>query len=133
MSDPKESLGVSQFETMIDVVRQLGKTPPDPLLVHLPGWTRGQLLRALKRAVREKTLQASKERGITFYAIAASPTTEGGPATAPASPSTPAQARAQADTMLTQAIRARHPLQRAWSVGQHDLDGHEETHEEDEG
>lgn len=131
MSDPKESLGVAQFETMIETVRQLGRTPPEPLLVHLSGWTRGQMLRALKRAVREKKLQANKEGGITFYSITASPEAPGDPAPPPETASRPAQA--QADTMLTQAIRARHPLQRAWSVGQHDQDGDEDTLEKDQG
>lgn len=131
MSDPKDSLGVAQFETMIETVRQLGKTPPEPLLVHLSGWTRGQLLRALKRAVRAKTLQASKEGGITFYSITASPTDQDGPPAAAEDASTPAQA--QADTMLTQAIRARHPLQQAWSVRKHDLDSDEDTLEKDKG
>ena len=35
--------------------------------------------------------------------------------------------------MLTQAIRARHPLQQAWSVRKNDLDGDEDTLEKDKG
>ncbi len=111
MADPNDSLSISQFDLLVDLVRRLGRTPADPLLVHLPGWTRGQLQRALKRAVRDKKLETSRERGITFYAV---------PGQQP-----PAGTAPPADTMLTKAIRDQHPLQGLWSAGQPDQDGDE--------
>jgi hypothetical protein len=106
MARAEESRSVAQFEEVIALITRLGRSTVPVILSHLPGWTKGQLARALKQGVRVRRLKEIRGKdGPKYEAV-------------PAAPSAGATAPPSGATIVSQATRYQHPpLYSAWTFG----------------